>query len=164
MNILSTFLNVYGLPESRLVQHSSGHLKTTTCFWYNSTLVRSFQDLALAVYFLLPLAFQSCLPDIYIYIYIYIYTVNIYIYIYIQLIYILYIFIYIYITYYIIIYIIYILYIKLSFNISKDAISSFLFWTEKCIQMEINTSTPLFTSKELIIKAFYIASLNTQSH
>ena len=110
----------------------------------------------------------SKLPTWYIYIYIYIYIqliyIYIYIYIYIQLIYILYIFIYIYITYYIIIYIIYILYIKLSFNISKDAISSFLFWTEKCIQMEINTSTPLFTSKELIIKAFYIASLNTQSH
>ena len=45
MSVLSTFLNVYELPKSRLAQHSHllpGHLKTPTCFWENSALFRIF--------------------------------------------------------------------------------------------------------------------------
>ena len=37
------------------------------------------------------------------------------------------------------------------------------FWTQKCIFIKTNTSKPLFTVKKLIVKAFYIASLNTYS-
>ena len=40
----------------------------------------------------------------------------------------------------------------------------FCFWTGKYIQMKIKSSIRLCTSKKLIIKAFYILSLNTQSH
>ena len=62
LNVLSTFLNVYEIPKSRLAQHShllSGRLKTRTCFWENSALVKILLRLGACCLLFITLSFSK---------------------------------------------------------------------------------------------------------